>query len=99
LIKRKNGKYFLTVLGKIVYEAHTTIGKALKYYWKLIAIESIEMSPSVKLPKEDLSQLVYILIDNKQIKDIILRTSFSMLEIVPIIIISNRNCNMDKTKN
>jgi hypothetical protein len=65
------------VLGKVVYEAHTTIGKVLKYYWKLKAIESIEMSPSVKLPKEDLSQLVDTLIDNKQIKDIILKTSFS----------------------
>ena len=29
LIKRKNGKYSLTVLGKVVYEAHATIGKAL----------------------------------------------------------------------
>jgi hypothetical protein len=82
LIKRKNGKYSLTVLGKVVYEAHATIGKALKYYWKLKAIESIEMSPSVKLPKEDLSQLVDTLIDNKQIKDIILRTSFSSLDTV-----------------
>jgi hypothetical protein len=82
LIKRKNGKYSLTLLGNIVYEVHTTIGKALKYYWKLKAIESIEMSPSVKLPKEDLSQLVDALIDNKQIKDIILRTSFSSLDTV-----------------
>jgi hypothetical protein len=80
LIKRKNGRYSLTVLGKVVYEAHTTIGKALRYYWKLKAIESIEMSPSVKLPKEDLSQLVDTLIDNKQIKDIVLRTSFSSLD-------------------
>lgn len=31
LIKRKNGRYSLTVLGKVVYEAHTTIGKALRY--------------------------------------------------------------------
>jgi hypothetical protein len=82
LIKRKYGKYSLTVLGKVVYEAQTTIGKALKYYWKLKAIESIEMSPSVKLPKEDLSQMVDTLIDNKQIKDIILRTSFSSLDTV-----------------
>ena len=32
LIRRKNGRYSLTLLGKIVYEAHTTIGKALNYY-------------------------------------------------------------------
>jgi hypothetical protein len=80
LIKRTNGRYSLSILGKVVYEAHTTIGKALRFYWKLKAIESIVMSPSVKLPQEDLSQLVDTLIDNKQIKDIILKTSFSGLD-------------------
>ena len=34
LIRRKNGRYSLTLLGKIVYEAHMTIGKGLNYYWK-----------------------------------------------------------------
>ena len=75
LIKRKYGRYSLTVLGRVVYDAHTTIGKALMYYWKLIAIESIETSPSVKLPKDDLAKLVDTLIDNQQIKDIIRNTS------------------------
>ena len=32
LIRRKNGRYSLTLLGKIVYEAHMTIGKGLNYY-------------------------------------------------------------------
>ena len=76
LIKRKYGRYSLTVLGRVVYEAHTTIGKALMYYWKLKAIESIETSPSFKLPKNDLAKLVDTLIDNQQIKDIIRKTSF-----------------------
>ena len=44
LIKRHKGKYFLTLLGKVVYETQIAIGKALTYYWKLRAIESIEMS-------------------------------------------------------
>jgi hypothetical protein len=76
LIKRKYGRYSLTVLGRVVYEAHTTIGKALTYYWKLKAIESIETSPSIKLPKDDLAKLVDTLIDNQQIKDIVRKTSF-----------------------
>jgi hypothetical protein len=76
LIKRKYGRYSLTVLGRVVYEAHTTIGKALTYYWKLKAIESIETSPSIELPKDDLAKLVDTLIDNHQIKDIIRKTSF-----------------------
>ena len=66
----------MTVLGRVVYDAHTTIGKALMYYWKLKAIESIEASPSFKLPKDDLAKLVDTLIENQRIKDIVRKTSF-----------------------
>src|SRR5918999_1875199 len=76
LIKRHKGKYSLTLLGKVFYDSQMTIGKALKDYWKLKAIESIEMSSSVTLPKEDLSKIVDTLIDNQQIKDIVMKTSF-----------------------
>jgi predicted transcriptional regulator len=70
LIRRKNGKYSLTLIGKIVYDAQINIGKALSYYWKLKAIESIEMSsPGARLPKEELIQLINALIDNHFIKD------------------------------
>ena len=59
LIRRKNGKYSLSLIGKIVYDVQINIGKALSYYWKLKAIESIEMSsPSARLPKEELTQLI-----------------------------------------
>src|SRR5215210_288418 len=63
LVKRHKGKYFLTLLGKIVYDAHLIIGKALNYYWKLSAIESIVAS-SNGLPKEEILKLVDALIDN-----------------------------------
>jgi hypothetical protein len=82
LIRRKNRRYSLTLLGKVVYDAHTTLGNALKNYWKLKAIESIEMSPSVSLPKDDLAKIVDTLIDNHQIKDIVLKT-FLNLELSP----------------
>ena len=77
LIKRYKGKYSLTLLGKVFYDSQMMIGKALKDYWKLKAIESIEMSSSVTLPREDLSKIVDTLIDNKQIKDIVMKTFFS----------------------
>ena len=58
LIRRRKGKYSHTLVGKIVYDAHLNIGKALSYYWKLKAIESIEMSsPGTRLPKEELTPL------------------------------------------
>ena len=43
LIKRQKGMFFLTLLGKVVYDTQMIIGKALTYYWKLKAIESVEM--------------------------------------------------------
>jgi len=60
-------------LGKIVYEAHVTIGKALNYYWKLQVLESIQTSISTGLPKEEISKLADTLIDDYQIKDILMK--------------------------
>ena len=76
LIKRDKGKYSLTLLGKVVYDTQMTIGKALTYHWKLKAIESIEMSASVKsgLPEGELAKLIDTLIDNHQIKDILMKS-------------------------
>ena len=78
LIRRDNGKYSLTLVGKIVYDAHLKIGKALSYYWKLKAIESIEMSsslPGAGFSKEELTQLINALIDNHFIKDFLINES------------------------
>jgi hypothetical protein len=77
LIKRHKGKYSVTLLGKVIYETQMTIGKALTYYWKLKAIESIEISTNVRLPKEELTQLIDALIDNHSIKDILLKEPLS----------------------
>jgi hypothetical protein len=77
LIKRHKGKYSLTLLGKVVYDSHMTIGKALTYYWKLRAIESIEISSGDRLPKEELIQLINALIDNHHIKDILIKEPLS----------------------
>jgi predicted transcriptional regulator len=73
LIKRHKGMFFLTLLGKVVYDTQITIGKALTYYWKLKAIESVETSSNVEIPKEELTQLINVLIDNHLIKDILIR--------------------------
>ncbi len=70
LIKRKKGKYSLTILGKIVRESYATIGQALNTYWKLNALEEIESSID-GLPRVELLKLVDSLIDNHKIKDII----------------------------
>ena len=69
LVKRKNGKHSLTAFGKIVYDAQTTIEKAVNNYWKLKAVDSLEMSD--ELPKEERVKLIDNLLDNKEIKEIL----------------------------
>jgi hypothetical protein len=74
LIKKKQGQYRLTSLGKVVYDAHTVVGKALSYYWKMKAIESIQSSAGPELAGEDMLMLIQSLIDNHQIRDILLKS-------------------------
>jgi predicted transcriptional regulator len=73
LIKRVKGKYFLTSLGKVVYEAESMIENALNDYWKLKAIDSLEDTPNMKLPTEEHSKIVDTLIDNQKIKETLLK--------------------------
>jgi hypothetical protein len=74
LIKRQKGKYSLTLLGHVVYGSQMIIVKTLTYYWKLKALEEIEMSATSELPNEEKEQLINALIDNHQIKDILMKS-------------------------
>lgn len=47
LIKRSKGKFSLTTLGTVVYHAQIEIEKAVKNYWKLKAIDSIQSSADI----------------------------------------------------
>jgi hypothetical protein len=87
LIKRHKGKYSLTLLGRVVYDSQMLIGKTLSYYWKLRAIESIEMestqmsnATTYSLPNEEITQLIDVLIDNNQVKDILKSVSSPSIE-------------------
>src|SRR5207245_5016537 len=60
LIRRKNGKYFLTSFGKVVYEAHELIGKAIQHLSKLKAIDSIE---SAEFPTAERDKIIDTLIN------------------------------------
>lgn len=74
LIKKKQGQYCLTALGNVVYNAQTVIGKALSYYWKMKAIESIQSSAGLEIAIEDRQLLIESLIDNHQVRDILLKS-------------------------
>jgi hypothetical protein len=74
LIRRHRGRYFLTLLGKIVYHSQMTIGKTLSSYWKLRVIESIGTSSDTKLKEEEIIQLIDVLVDDHNIKDILIKS-------------------------
>ena len=73
LVRKKSGKYHLTAFGKIVYDAQTTVESALTSYWKLRAIDSLEMSN--ELPKEEQQKLIDTLLDNQELKGILVKGS------------------------
>ena len=75
LILRKNGKYFLTSYGKVVYEAQGLIGKAVQYSSKDKAIDSIE---SPEFPASELTKLIDTLINNSQIKEILVSSQYGI---------------------
>jgi hypothetical protein len=66
LIKRQSGRYYLTPFGKVIYCCIMMAKNALKDYYKLKAVESIEGSG---LPNEEFSKLVNALIENQQVKE------------------------------
>ena len=69
MVKRKNGKHFLTAFGKVVYDAQVTIRKAVESYWKLKAIDSIDLSDEITVKERD--KLIHTLLDDVEIREIL----------------------------
>ena len=69
LVKRKKGKHSLTAFGKVIYDAQTIVERAVNNYWRLKAIDSLEISSD--LPEEERIKLIDSLLDNNHIKDIL----------------------------
>ncbi|MDQ6863675.1 MAG: hypothetical protein M3044_07600 [Thermoproteota archaeon] len=73
LIKRQNGKYFLTSFGKIVYDFQAKVGHAVTNYWKLKAIDSFDISAAIDgVSKDECNKIIETLIDNQEIKKILI---------------------------
>ena len=78
LITRKNGNYFVSSFGKIVYDVQLIIGKAVESYWKLKALDSFKLSSSAgpQLTAEEYSRIIDTLMNgNDEIKDILRKYS------------------------
>ncbi|MGA7977194.1 MAG: hypothetical protein WB975_08165, partial [Nitrososphaeraceae archaeon] len=71
LVARKNGKYYLTTMGKIIYELQNFVGIAVNDYWKLKAIDSLRIQD--QLPEDQVAKLIDTLVENQGLRDIILK--------------------------
>lgn len=69
LIKKQDGRYFLTSLGGEIYSGVRIFDEALGIFWKLKAMDAL-MS-SCNLTEGELSCIVDRLIDNDEIKNIL----------------------------
>ncbi|MDQ6668002.1 MAG: hypothetical protein M3Y53_07220 [Thermoproteota archaeon] len=90
LVKRQRGRYLLTAFGKVIYSAQTSleakIESALNNYWKLKAIDSLEM-PS----REENDKVISMLIDNQEIKDVLIK------ELLSTDAVQEKTRNMERT--
>jgi predicted transcriptional regulator len=71
LIKRSKGKFSLTTLGTVVYHAQIEIEKAVKNYWKLKAIDSIQSSTDIG--EQERVKLIKTILDDSSIENVLVK--------------------------
>lgn len=69
LVKKYDNRYVLTTLGNITFEAQATIERALQNYWKIKAVDSLDISGNLHL--EDRQRLIETLIEDQELKNIL----------------------------
>lgn len=71
LVRRSNGKYKLTSLGRVAYSANALLNQAIHDHWKLKAIDALETKPSSGILDEEREKIIDMLIDNYELKGIL----------------------------
>jgi hypothetical protein len=74
IVKRRNGKYYLTAFGNVVYQADKTICSAVDALWKLKAVDSIDLTEGITTHER--KKLLDSLVDDMNIKEILSKTLF-----------------------
>jgi predicted transcriptional regulator len=72
LLQRKNGRYSLTSLGKVIHNTQLSLEKAVNNYWNLKAIDSILMSDNFEIERQEIVKIVDTLVQDPKIKEIVL---------------------------
>jgi predicted transcriptional regulator len=73
LIKRKDRNYFLTALGRVMYDSQITIENAIRDYWKLKAIDSIRITRDI--PWGEQKKIIETVIQDPGIKNALIQES------------------------
>ena len=73
LVKKEQGKYVTTALGNIVYDAVSTVGKAVDHYWAIKAIESFR-SLAANDSNVHFSTLIDTLVKDHKIKKLLIES-------------------------
>jgi len=72
LVKRQKGRYLLTSFGKVISSAYMNleakIDNALSSYWKLKAIDSMDISLG-----QERNKVISVLIDNQEIESVLIK--------------------------
>jgi hypothetical protein len=70
-IKKTDNAYTLTMLGKALYDAQAAIESALGNYWKIRAVDSIEVVDGI--PIEEQNKLIETLLGDQRIKNVLIK--------------------------
>lgn len=71
LIRRSNGKYIVTSLGKVVYSVNGLVEQAISDCWKLKVIDALEIKPSSGILDEERQKIVDMLIASYELRKIL----------------------------
>ena len=72
LVKRKGGYYRIKSFGRLIFQAHAKIAKAIENLSKLKIVDAIRGSD---LPKDEYTKLVHEFIDDDELKEMILKNT------------------------
>jgi predicted transcriptional regulator len=70
-VKKTDNAYFLTTLGKALYDAQAAVESALGNYWKIRAVDSIEIVDGI--PVEEQNRLIETLLGDQEIKNVLIK--------------------------
>lgn len=70
-IKKTDNAYTLTMLGKALYDAQASIESALYNFWKMRAVDSIQIVDGI--PVDEQNKLIETLFGNQGIKNVLIK--------------------------